>query len=140
MVGSFQLWNMFHFKNKRACYLPDRSGEDEKSRIEWFLFVHHLLNRFESGKVSKREYQILSCWVPPLEEELPMLHAERSERDAEVKIYRKIAEHFSSVHAPDPMPIPDQHEEDTGVGLLGNFPFILLFIIVLGLAMYLLFN
>lgn len=131
---------MFHSNNNRERYIPDREGKDERSRVEWFLFVHQLLDRFDSGKTSKREKQLLSSWVPLMEGQSPVSPNEKEEKDAERKIYRKISEHFSFVATVSNEPIPVQPEKNARSGILGNFPVVVLIIIVAGMGMYVLFN
>jgi hypothetical protein len=136
---------MFHSKNNREEYMPDRGRKDERSRIEWFLFVHQLLDRFESGKASKKEKQFLSLWDPLLEEQLSVLPDEKKEpdekeEDAGIKIYRKISQRFSSIHTNDNQPTPVQPGQSAKPTILSNFPVIMIIILLVGFGMYFVFN
>ncbi|MEA4917976.1 hypothetical protein [Proteiniphilum sp.] len=132
--------NNRRFNNNREGYVPDRGGKGERSRIEWFLFAHYLLNRFASGKISKKEKQLLSLWDPSLEEQLSVSPNEKDEKDAEKKIYRKISEYFSSIHTNDNESIPVQPEKKSKSGILSSFPVIMIIILVAGFGMYFVFN
>ncbi|WP_352423738.1 FecR domain-containing protein [Proteiniphilum sp.] len=131
---------MFHSKNNREGYMPDRGGKDERSRIEWFLFVHQLLDRFESGKASKKEKQFLSLWNPLLKEQLSVLPDGKEEKDAERKIYRKISEHFPSVVTDSNESIPVQSGRSAKPSILLSFPVIMIIILLAGFGMYFGFN
>ncbi|SFL54419.1 hypothetical protein [Proteiniphilum acetatigenes] len=64
-----------------------RIGKGERSRIAWFLFVHELLNRFESGKISKKEKQPVSLWVPLPEGDLTTSRYQLNPRKTQDRAY-----------------------------------------------------
>lgn len=111
MLFIFNYRVMINIKNNREEYESVREGKDVRSRIKRFLFVHELLKRFESGKVSKKEKQLVSQWMPLFEEYLSVPPDQKEEKEAEAKIYRKISEHFSSIRTNDNEPIPVQSKK-----------------------------
>lgn len=129
---------MFYLNYNRERYIPDLGGKDERSRVEWFLLVHQLLDRSESGKPSKKEKQLLSSWVPLMEEQFTVSTNEKEEEEAGIKIYRRISEQFSSVRTNYIEPITVELEKNARPGILGNFPIVMLIIIVAGMGMYIL--
>lgn len=82
-----------HSKHKNCLV---KIGLDENHRVKRFLFVHELFKRYVSGKASGKEKRILSVWEPYTGKGVFPLPTTDEERDAEAKVYRKVAERFAS--------------------------------------------
>lgn len=128
---------MLRFKNNRKGNLPNKERKDELSRVQWFLFVHRLMDRFESGEISKKEEQLLSQWHSLSAEEGPTLPDEKDVEDSGRKIYERISKQFStSIHSIYNVADPIYYPRRTGPSILHSFPLTLLIIIIIGMGGY----
>ena len=79
---------------EESCLI--KTGINENHRIKRFLFVHELLKRYVSGTASGKEKRLLSTWEPNTNKGAFPPPNTDDERDAESKVYRKVAERFAS--------------------------------------------
>lgn len=91
---------MIRNENKKDESRLIKTGIDENHRIKRFQFVHELLNRYVSGAASEKEKRILSVWKPNTDKGVFPLPNKDDEREAESKIYRKVAEIFERATPP----------------------------------------